>query len=69
MEHAFLTNMVLARKEGFRVQPWLLKRLVWQVRYGVFLLRRADQRIKGMFGRISLCFFPGMQVAQCAELP
>ena len=48
---------------------WLLKRLVWQVRYGVFLLWKVDQRIKGMFGRISLCFFPGMQVAQCAERP
>ena len=34
-----------------------------------YLLWKVDQRIKGMFGRISLCFFPGMQVAQCAERP
>ena len=69
MEHVFLPKCFLQEKKAWAVQPWLLKRLVRQVRYGVFLLRKVDQRIKGMFGRISLCFFPGMQVAQCAERP
>ena len=69
VEHVFLPTWFLQEKHAWTVQPWLLKRLVWQVRYGVFLLRKIDQRIKGMFARLSLCFFPGVQVAQCAERP